>query len=181
MAPNSPRPSLTIQTRPSPLMPSTPNPGLGLSDRLDLPIPSTPPRQRARSSSPPGTRTGTPGGSGSGSGRPVSPGLSGQRYFTPGSTSPRPEHGSPNPGGYEPVGVGSRGVGGIGKAVAGRVLRTVRRGNLPFLIVFVSYVPSLLLRSSFLPTPLCVYIAFQSLDISYLPVRRASKRPRLTI
>ena len=121
-------------------MPLSPNPGPGLDQRLglgialDVPVPSTPPRQRARSSSPPGK---------GGRSTSASPGI-GSRFFPGQSTgsqtaSPRPDqgYGSPNPGGYEPVGM-SGGVKSVGKAVAGRMLRTVRRGNLPFLIVFVS-------------------------------------------
>lgn len=124
LMPTSPRPSLTIQTRMRSQLPE---------QRLDLPVPATPPPQRrARSTSPKGTPThrGTP--------RSTSPG-----YRYGGSTaSPRPDHGSPSLGGpsYEPA-VLSGGISGIGRAVGQRLLRTARRGNLPFLIVFVSYVP----------------------------------------
>jgi hypothetical protein len=52
---------------------------------------------------------------------------------------------SPNPNrdsGFEPIGGGS-GISGIGRAFAQRTLRAVRRGNLPFMLVFVSYVLSI--------------------------------------
>lgn len=118
----SPRPSLTIQTA---NMPNSPHPDL----RLDVPTPSTPPtRNRARSSSPPRiTPRGTP--------RPTSPDY---RYAT---ASPRLD-GSPNPNlSHESTGLHG-GLSGVGKAIGQRILRVVRRGNLPFMLVFVSYVPS---------------------------------------
>jgi len=105
-------------------MPNSPHPDL----RLDVPTPSTPPSRRARSTSP--TRE-TPI---RGPSRPLSP--------NPGyTTSPRLNQ-SPNPNrdsGFEPIG-GGGGISGIGRAIAQRVLRAVRRGNLPFMLVFVSYV-----------------------------------------
>jgi hypothetical protein len=105
-------------------MPNSPHPDL----RLDVPTPSTPPSQRARSTSP---SRGTPL---RGPSRPLSPNPS----YT---ASPRLNQ-SPNPNrdsGFEPIGGGS-GISGIGRAFAQRTLRAVRRGNLPFMLVFVSYV-----------------------------------------
>jgi hypothetical protein len=64
--------------------------------------------------------------------RPISPN---PRY----TASPRLDQ-SPNlsrDAGFEPVRGGS-GISGIGRAIAQRVLRAVRRGNLPFMLVFVS-------------------------------------------
>jgi hypothetical protein len=112
-------------------MPNSPHPDL----RLDVPTPSTPPtRNRARSTSP--TRT-TPIRSPA---RPLSPTY---RY----NASPRLDQ-SPNLGreatpGYEPVRRG--GLSGIGRAIGQRILRAVRRGNLPFMLVFVSQVFDVLL------------------------------------
>jgi len=105
-------------------MPNSPHPDL----RLEVHPPSTPPtRSRARSTSP--THT-TPS---AGPSRPLSP----NPRFT---ASPRLDQ-SPILGrdGYEPA-RGGGGLAGIGRAIAQRVLRAVRRGNLPFMLVFITYV-----------------------------------------